>query len=56
MVLLYKQITVGKFKGVKTRYNLTESSEEGYGSRRTALPTMRIMIMMMLLQKKTRKK
>jgi hypothetical protein len=55
MVLLYKQITVGKFKGVKTRYNLTESSEEGYGSRRAALPTTRIMMMMMLLQK-TRKK
>jgi hypothetical protein len=38
--LLCKKITVPKSKGVTTGCNVTESSKEGYGSKRAVLPMM----------------
>jgi hypothetical protein len=40
MTLLCKNIIVGKFKEVKTRCNLAESSKEGYVFKRAVLPMM----------------
>jgi hypothetical protein len=44
MTLLCKKITVAKSKEVKTRSNLTESSKEGYSSKRAVLPMMMIVM------------
>jgi hypothetical protein len=40
-------ISVAKYKEMKTRCNLTESSKKGYGSKRAVLPMMMMMMMMM---------
>jgi hypothetical protein len=45
--LLCKQITIIKFKEVKTGCNLTEYSKEGYGSEKGFLPVMMMMMIMM---------
>jgi hypothetical protein len=46
--LLCEEITVAKSKDVKP-VNLAESCEEGYGSKRAALPMMVMMLMMMTI-------
>jgi hypothetical protein len=43
--LLCKNIIVAQSKEVKTGSNLAESSKEGYGSERTDLPLMMMMMM-----------
>jgi hypothetical protein len=42
MTLLSKTIIATKSKEVKTGSNLAEFSKEGYGSKRTVLPIMRM--------------
>jgi hypothetical protein len=46
-ILFFKKLLLLKSKELKTRFNLAASSKEGYGSERTALSVMMIMMIIM---------
>jgi hypothetical protein len=46
--LLCKRITVAKSREVNTGWNLAESSNEDYGSKRAVLPMMMMMMTMII--------